>query len=896
VSTATGGDGGGRPVGGREPVDGGPSAPGCAPVDLARGLDAAEAARRLARDGPNRLPAPRPPAAWRRLAAQMVHFFAVMLWVAAVLALVAGMPELALAIAVVVVVNGLFAFVQEHRAERAAERLRDLLPRRVTVRRDGVPVDVDADDLVVDDVVLLGAGDRVCADLRAAVVHGLSVDTSTLTGESVPSAVDVDEPVLAGTFVVEGEAVARVLATGEETRLAGIARLTRAGHRPPSPLARELERLVRTIAAVAVGVGVSFFVLSLLLGTAPSDGFLFAIGVTVALVPEGLLPTVTLALAVGAQRMAARHALVRRLESVETLGSTTFVCTDKTGTLTRNEMAVVEAWTPAGTATVTGDGYEPDGEVHAADEVRVALGRAATAAAACSSGRAVERDGSWRAQGDPMEAAVDVLARRLGVPPVGAGPRPTRRFPFDPRRRRMSVVADGRVLVKGAPDAVLPVCTPCPGAEAALHDLAARGLRVLAVAERAAGSVEPVDAGSAERDLTFLGVLALEDPPRPDAAASLEACRRAGIKVAMVTGDHPETARAVAREVGLLGPDQMVLVGADLPADEAVLGALLDRDGVVVSRVAPEDKLRIARALRARGHVVAMTGDGVNDGPALQEADIGIAMGRSGTDVAREAADLVLLDDHFSTIVDAVEHGRATFQNVRRFLTYHLTDNVAELTPFAVWALSGGRFPLAIGVLQVLALDIATDTLSAVALGAEAPAAHVLDQAPASGRLLDATVARRAFGLLGPTEAATSMLAFVVGLLAAGWRPGRPFPTGVGLAAASGAAFAAVVLGQAANAFACRSASRSPAELGWRTNPFLLWAKSFELVLTAGLLFVPVVADALDQRPPAAAAWVVVALAAPAVLVVDALWKRWRRARRGRAPVSRSERPPRRRR
>ena len=333
------------------------------------------------------------------------------------------------------------------------------------------------------------------------------------------------------------------------------------------------------------------------------------------------------------------------------------------------------------------------------------------------------------------------------------------------------------MLVKGAPDAVLALCPGDEAAHAQVDAMAARGLRVIAVAMRSlSGAVTPASVEEAETGMTLLGVLGLEDPPRPDVRASLDACRGAGIAVVMVTGDHPATATAIATEVGLRTPADPVLVGRDLPVDDAELGALIDRSGTVVARVSPEDKLRIARALRLRGHVVAMTGDGVNDVPALHEANIGIAMGASGTDVAREAADLVLLDDHFASIVAGVEQGRATFVNVRRFLTYHLTDNVAELTPFVVWALSGGSFPLALGVLQILALDIGTDTMSAVALGAEPPARHLLKGPPVSGHLLNRTVLRRAFGVLGPVEAVASMGAFVAVYLAYGWRPGMPFP------------------------------------------------------------------------------------------------------------------------
>jgi magnesium-transporting ATPase (P-type) len=341
----------------------------------------------------------------------------------------------------------------------------------------------------------------------------------------------------------------------------------------------------------------------------------------------------------------------------------------------------------------------------------------------------------------------------------------------------------------------------------------------------------------------------------------------------MVTGDHPETARAIAREVGLLGAEDWVIEARELPQDETRLGALIDRDGIVVSRVTPEDKLRIARALRARGHVVGMTGDGVNDGPALQEASIGIAMGRTGTDVAREAADLVLLDDNFATIVAAIKQGRATFANTRRFLTYHLTDNVAELAPFVVWALSGGRFPLALGVLQVLSLDIGTDILPALALGAEPPSSR-LPERPALGRhLLDAALLVRAFGILGPVEALIEMMAFLVSMAAAGWHPGQAFPGGAVFLAASGAAFSAVVIGQMANAFACRSATRWPGALGWTTNRPLIYAVIAELTLLFLFLFVQPIAAILGHAPPTNAGAAFAILAFPAVLLADAVHK-----------------------
>jgi calcium-translocating P-type ATPase len=844
-----------------------------------RGLSSAEAAERRARNGPNELPRPRRVTLWRRLGAQLVHFFAFMLWCASGLAFVAGLPALGIAIAIVVVVNAVFAAFQQHRADQAAERLSELLPMRVTVRRDGNRLRVDAADVVVGDVLVLESGDRIPADAHVVLADALLVDTSLLTGESDAVSVERDGPLWAGCFVVEGLAEAIVTSTGGSTRLAKIAILTTATERPATPLTVELARVVRTIAAIAVGVGAGFFSLAVLLGERPSDGFVFAIGVTVALVPEALLPTVTLSLAWGAQQLARRHVLVRSLDAVETLGSTTFVCTDKTGTLTRNQMTVVEAWTPSGTATASEPGYDPAETVTlSSTEARDDMARLALAASRSSTGYVWRDDnGVWRAHGDPMEAALDAFARRVGLDtdrdrtevPVA------RRFPFDARRRRMSAVVDGFVAVKGASDAVLPRCADDRGAAAVASAFAARGLRVLAVAGRRIGQLAPpTSAEAAESGLELYGLVALEDPPRTDVSEAIRDCRRAGVKLAMVTGDHPETAAAIAREVGLHTPGAPVVTGADLPADDDALGRLIDHDGVVIARVSPEDKVRIARALRMRGHVVAMTGDGVNDGPALHEADIGIAMGASGTDVAREAADLVLLDDHFGTIVGAIEQGRATFLNIRRFLTYHLTDNVAELTPFVIWALSGGRIPLALTVLQILALDIGTDTLSATALGAEPPHGDLLNRAPVSGRLLSRAVLRRAFGVLGVTIATVTMAAFFASFISAGWWPGESFPGGHVAAAASGAAFMAVVATQTANAFACRSTARRPGELGWATNRLLIPAAAIEAALSIVLLFASPIARQLEHANPPLVGWLV-ALSGPLVLLaVDALDKR----------------------
>ena len=846
----------------------------------ARGLTGAQAAERLARDGPNELPRVRRRSPVRKLLAQLTHFFALMLWVAAGLAWFAQLPQLSIAITAVVIVNAIFAFIQEARADRAADRLRSLLPADVTVMRDGRPITVAARAVVVGDLLMLTAGDRIPADSTTTRSSQLRVDTSTLTGESQPRRVDVDGALFAGTFVVEGDGEATVTAIGSSTRLAAISTMTAQTPHPVTPLTLELRRVVRIIAVIALSVGAVFFAVTWLLGNAWSQALVFAVGVTVALVPEALLPTVTLTLAWGAERMAQRNVLVRDLEAVETLGSTTFICTDKTGTLTVNQMTVVEAWTPQALARAATAGYDPDASV----EVEGDPGQVqalAVAAVQSSDGYVTRVDGGWVPHGDPMEAAFDTFARRLGIDTDRERRSVMHRFPFDHRRRRMSVVIDGSVLCKGAPDSVLPLCGV--GEPDIIAAWTHRGLRVLAVARATFEGQSPQSAGEAEQHLDLLGLLALQDPPRPDVREALDACQTAGITVAMVTGDHPATAAAIAQQVGLCSGEPTVLVGPTLPADMATLGALIDRPGVVVAQVSPEDKFRIAQALRARGHVVAMTGDGVNDVPALHAADIGIAMGRSGTDVAREAADLVLLDDHFNSIVAGIEQGRATYMNMRRFLTYHLTDNVAELTPFVVWALSGGTFPLALGVLQILALDIGTDTLSAVALGAEPPSRHLLNGPPVTGHLLNRTVLRRAFLLLGPIVALLTMAAFVATFAVEGWRPGESFPTGPVALAASGAAFMTVVLAQTANAFACRSSTRWPGALGWTTNRLLIPAASTELAFALLVVLVPPIALTLGQGTPTVVGWVMAFASMAVLLGADAADKAIRHRRVGTA-------------
>lgn len=850
------------------------------PPSAQAGLTSAAVARARSVHGPNLLPAPPARHPLWCLVKQFTHLFAAMLWAAAGLALLAGMPQLSIAVVIVVLVNGLFAFAQEYRADRAAARLRGLVPARATVVRDGRPCTVPVADVVPGDLVVLTAGERICADLTLVECHALSVDASMLTGESVPERPLADDRVWCGTFVVEGEAHGVVTATGSHTRFAGIAALTLSAEPGTSPLTVQLRRVVHTVSGLAAVVGVCLFVVALLLGLTPSAAFLFGLGVTVALVPEGLLPTVTLSLARAAQQMAHHRVLVRRLEAVETLGATTYICTDKTGTLTLNQMSVVKVWTPTtGDEALDAVGYDPTTPL--GHQPGPAATAALNAAASCVRGRSVQSPtGEWRPHGDPMDVALDVAACRSGHPAAPTAQIP-RRLPYTAARRRSSVVlldeATPRVVTIGAPESVAEVLTlPPRELTTVVGGMAREGLRVIAVASRAATDWRDAADADLEQGLTLLGVVGLEDPPRPDVSAAVARCQRAGIRIAVITGDHPATALAIARQVGLADPETPALTAAELPTDSSELAELFSRPGgLVVARVNPEDKLRIARALRERGHVVAMTGDGVNDGPALRAADVGVAMGASGSDVAREAADIVLLDDHFASIVDAIELGRSTFTNIRRFLTYHLTDNVAELAPFVVWALSTGQFPLAIGVMQVLALDIGTDMLPALALGAEPPHRGAMDGPVRRSRLIDRSVLTRAFLVLGPAEAVGSMATFAAVLWSGGWRLGAVPELNL-LTAASGAAFMAIAAGQLANAVACRSATMPAWTRSARTNRLLGAALFADAAVCVAFVTVPPLPATLGGTWPPALGLVGAAATAGLVVLVDSLHKRHR--------------------
>jgi len=672
------------------------------------GLTPEEAARRLAEVGPNVLSATVGTSLLSALLRQLVHPLALLLWAAAGLALATQGLTLGVAILAVIGLNAAFALAQERHAEHAVAALSAYLPQQALVVRGGHRLQVDAREIVPGDLVVVEEGESICADARL-LDGAVEVDLSAMNGESQPAVraagtngtdttriVEARDIVLSGTTCISGEATALVVHTGMDTELGRIAGLSsRAGHES-SPLERQVRRVAWMIAAVAVGVGLAFLPLGMLAGLSFTEASVFAIGLLVANVPEGLLPTITLALAVGVADLAKRGGLVKRLSAVETLGSTDVICTDKTGTLTQNRMHLHSVWDATARSA-------PD-RVVATALVRVLSG--------CTT--ADPESGV----GDPTELALLGAARHLSVEPQAPEPRDAT-FHFDPRLRLMSVVvldaAGSRTaLTKGAPEAVVARCAtvltqtgevvPLTDAlrarlERRLPELAGRGLRLLGCALRDLGAPGSLgdrpapDRAEVEHDLTLVGFVALADPLRDAVPAAVAQAHGAGLVVHVITGDNGATAAAIARSAGIGGDPVTVVAGDELdrmPDDE--LDALLARgEEVVFARSSPEDKLRIASRLQAAGRVVAMTGDGVNDAPALRQADIGVAMGVSGTDVAREAATMVLTDDDFATIVRAIESGRRVYDNVRKFILYIFAHAVPEIVPFLLFASRAGR-------------------------------------------------------------------------------------------------------------------------------------------------------------------------------------------------------------
>ncbi len=887
------------------------------------GLSDSEAAARLTRFGTNTIREEAGKPLYLKFLSNFTHLMAILLWIGGIAALIAQMPQLAIAIWMVNLINGVFSFWQEYRAEKATQALRRLLPLNVRVMRDGEETLIPAETLVPGDIMLLSEGDHISADGRVVEQAELQVDQSTLTGESHPvhrtadvvlsktlSHVEIPNLVFAGTSVVAGTGKAVVFATAMNTEFGKIAHLTQSLSEEISPLQKELSVVTRVVTIIAVAVGILFFILAVLLaGMKPAEGFIFGLGMIVAFVPEGLLPTVTLALAMGVQRMVRRNALIKRLSAVETLGCTTVICTDKTGTLTQNEMTVRGLWLDGQSMTVSGVGYAPEGQILAGKQavnlnITGGLRELLLAADLCNNAHLIPPENTsqhWSVLGDPTEAALKVAALKGGLDLKAEEsklPR-LRELPFDSRRKRMSTIhniqddsAQQIVYVKGAPGEVLNLCsytlrdgqshplTPFARDQiVAANDAYARdGLRVLAVAmrhmPRHSSPSSSYTAENIERDLTFLGLIAMMDPPRPEVAQAVEKCHRAGIRIVMITGDYGLTGESIARRIGIVRDEHpRIITGVELDtlSDDELKAAFSSE--VIFARVAPEHKLRVVSVLQTMGEVVAVTGDGVNDAPALKKADIGVAMGVAGTDVAKEAADIILTDDNFASIVNAIEEGRAVYANIKKFTSYIFTSNAPEAVPFILFAFSGGRIPLALNVMHILSIDLGTDMVPALALGSEAPEPNVMDKPPRSlgEHVITRSLLLRAYIWLGLIQSLAAMAAFYFMYWTHGyWGQWTDLPSSGELyRAATAMALAAVVATQIGNVFAHRTERASILRVGFFSNRLVWVGVLTELTLIFLIVYAPFLQQFIGTAAFPLQNWLFLFAWTPSLLLVD---------------------------
>jgi Ca2+-transporting ATPase len=861
----------------------------------ADGLTGVEAARRLGAHGPNELAVTERISPWSTLAAQFKNVLILILLGATALSAVLGHELEAIVIAVIVTLAVLLGFVQEYRAERALEALREMAAPLGHVLRDGAETSIPAREVVPGDVIALRAGDRIPADARIVEAVNLAVDEAALTGESgavsktveaLPktelSIGDRKNMVYAGTLVARGRGRAVVIATGMGTEFGRISGLVQSVDPGRTPLQENLDRLGKTLGKAAVAIVLAIVGIGLARGQPALDMLMFGIALAVAVVPEALPAVVTISLAIGVRRMVRRRALVRRLPVVETLGSTSVICTDKTGTLTRNEMTVRQIATADGVLEVEGVGYAPVGDV-VREGTPVAVDGAALEllrAAVLASDAHLRREGeTWVVEGDPTEGALIVAAAKAGVDQTALEREHPRRgeVPFTAERRRMTTVrdgADGRRMAfsKGAVEVVLADCStrlvdgrvePLDEKERDRvldleRDMAKSGLRVMALAHKPVGVDDDV-----ERDMTLLGLVGMMDPPRPEAAAAVRTCIEAGITPVMITGDHPLTATTVADEIGLLR-GRRVVSGTELArmSDEE-LARDVEKIGVY-ARVSPADKLRVIAAWQANGDVVGMTGDGVNDAPALKKADVGVAMGIAGTDVSKEAAAVTLLDDNFATIMAAVEEGRIVFSNIRKYLTFLLSSNVGEILLMATAAIAG--MPLPLTAVQILYVNLATDGLPALALAVDPPEADLMRRHPRDPR--SGVFTRRVLVLLlaGGVWSAVVNLALFTGLLAAG----RPLQEAMAMT------FVSLVVIQLLKAYNYRSDRLSVFDRPF-ANRWLNAAVLWELGLLIALIYVPALHAPFRTFTFSGLDWLLAASTAATVVPVLEAVKWWGR-------------------
>lgn len=856
-----------------------------------------------------------------------IHLMAILLWLGGTVAFFAGMPQLGVAVWLVNIINGVFSFWQEFRAGKATEALRNMLPAYARVIRDGEEQKILAEDLVVGDLILLSEGDKISADARLIEVSDLQVDQSTLTGESNPvrkimdavlrddlTRAETPNLIFAGTSISEGNCKAVVMEIGMGTEFGKIANLTQTMKTDESPLQKDLNRLTKQVSFMAISFGIFFFVSALLFVKEPmATAFVFSLGMIVAFIPEGLLPTVTLALAMAVQRMSKRHALVKKLSSVETLGSTTVICTDKTGTLTQNEMTVSNLWLASKEYEVTGVGYSVNGnivyndkKVNAQEDADMKL--LLTAAALCSNARLLppnEESPRYTVLGDPTEACLGVAAEKAGIhvaKQVELTPR-LRELPFESRRKRMTTIheleqpVEGTkriAYVKGAPKEVMKLSEfiRINGKVQAMSEVmrtkimeandryARNGLRVLAVAYRLLHKEDNIPTAMSaytpeiiEQNLVFVGLIVMADPPRPEVADAVEECRRAGIRIVMITGDYGLTAESIAKRIGIVkGINPHVVSGLELEdmTDEQLKNYL--KEEIIFARVAPEQKLRVVTNLQEMGEIVAVTGDGVNDSPALKKADIGVAMGIAGTDVAKEAADMILTDDNFASIVHAIEEGRAVYSNIRKFILYILNSNVPEAVPSALFLFSRGAIPLPLTVMQILTIDLGTDMVPALGLGTEKPEKGIMDQPPRNQKepLLNRKLMIKAFLWYGILGTLASIISYFFVNYQNGW-PNVPL-AGEGdpvYVKATTMALAAIVFAQIGAVFNCRTEKQSIFKVGMFSNKQVNIGIVFEIVLIIAFVYLPPFQSVFHTGPLDWSDWLLLCIWPPIILFVE---------------------------
>jgi len=859
-----------------------------------------------------------------------ISVMAILLWVGGIVAFFAGMPQLGFAIWLVNVINGVFSFWQEFRASKATAALKKMLSSYARVIRDNQEQQILTEDLVPGDIIILAEGDKISADARLLESSDLQVDQSTLTGESSPvrkthdpvlreglSQSEIPNLIFAGTSVSSGTAKAVIVSIGMNTMFGKIAHLTQSLKDAQSPLQKELDKLTKQISFIAVGLGVVFFIAAVFfVKDSVAKSFVFALGMIVAFIPEGLLPTVTLSLAMAVQRMVKEHALVKKLSAVETLGCTSVICSDKTGTLTQNEMTVCNLWLPGQELEVTGRGYAPDGKIVSQGKDTSAANNEAlkmllTAASLCSNARLVapnEENNRYTVLGDPTEACLGVAAQKAGID-VDAQSKLTprlRELPFDSRRKRMSTIhqlersvnGSSRIAyIKGAPKEVLDLCTGIykDGAIVEISDedrteimqandrYARDGLRVLAVSSRYLSREDGFPAALSaytpelvEQKMIFMGLVVMADPPRPEVADAVALCHKAQIRIIMITGDYGLTAESIARRIGIIqGEHPRIISGFELInfSDDQLKKIL--KDEVIFARVAPEQKYRIVCNLQEMGEIVAVTGDGVNDAPALKKADIGVAMGISGTDVAKEAADIILTDDNFASIVRAIEEGRAVYSNIRKFLLYILNSNVPEAVPSAAFLFSRGGIPLPLTIMQILTIDLGTDMMPALGLGTELPEEGIMDRPPRARNenLLNKKLVIKAFLWYGMLEAGISMAAYFFVNFLHGW-PNVPLASaGPVYMQATTMTLASIVFCQIGAVMNCRTEKQSIFKVGLFRNKRVLLGIIVEILLLCAIIYVPFLQNLFQTAPIGLKEWGVLCLVPIPVILVEEVRK-----------------------